>query len=146
MFAWCRWQAASGKSQAASLLPPATLVIHQSARCFIWRTPPTIHPQSITGLLVPDPLPWQDAQSCEDRFRHCHEMRRRHQANRDVQAHDGIRSGVDAPPDAKQRRQNALRLCRAPLAHAAANEMFMRRLGRLSPWSRRSARTRNANA
>jgi hypothetical protein len=50
---------------------------------------------------------------------------------------------LDLPPDVEQRREQAARFRRGPLAHAAAtlNEMEW---GRLSPSSRRSARTRSA--
>ena len=38
-----------------------------------------------------------------------------------------VRTGLplDAPPDAEQRREDALGFCGRPLAHAAAKEMFM---------------------
>src|SRR4051812_26548031 len=54
------------------------------------------------------------------------------------------RLAFELPPDTEQGGENTTCLSRRPLAHAAAMEILIE-WARLSPCSRRSARTRNAN-
>jgi len=74
-------------------------------------------------------------------------MEREHKIGPAFAGQRSMRPGLalELPPDAEQGGENTTCLSRRPLAHAAATEILIE-WARLSPCSRRSARTRKANA